>query len=119
MYLTEDRKEYWNSSIANLTVKSDITWFPNPQNTFTAGISIGGHGLDAGKITVGDQSVADPYDVPEYHNNEFVLYAGNEQKIADKLILRYGIRLPKFLTARRSAMHSRQDTAGQHSSSTS
>ncbi|HSG67904.1 MAG TPA: TonB-dependent receptor, partial [Bacteroidales bacterium] len=94
MYLSEDQREYWNSAISNITLKTDFTWFLNPRNTVTAGLSISSHGLDAGKINLNDNTISDPRDVPEYHNAEYTLYIGNDQKITEKLILRYGLRLP-------------------------
>ncbi len=94
MYLSDDRKEYWNSSIANITLKTDFTWFLNPRNTLTAGAGISAHTLDAGNINLNDNTASDPRDVPEYHNAEYTFYLGNDQRITDKLILRYGIRVP-------------------------
>lgn len=93
MYLSEDRREYWNSEIGNLSLKTDFTWYLNPSNTIKAGIHISSYKLDAGNINLDDARETDPRDVPEYHCNEFTFYAGNSQKILDKLVLRYGFRL--------------------------
>ena len=93
MYLSDDRKEYWNSTISNITLKTDLTWFLNPKNTVTTGINISVHSLDAGNINLNDNNIADPRDVPEYNNAEYTFYVGNDQRLLEKLILRYGIRL--------------------------
>ena len=93
MYLSDDRKEYWNSSISNITLKTDLSWFLNPKNTITAGASISAHGLDAGNINLNNNAAADPGDVPEYHNAEYTFYLGNDQRLLEKLILRYSLRL--------------------------
>jgi outer membrane receptor for ferrienterochelin and colicin len=93
MYLSEDQQESWSSSIADLSLKSDLTWYLNPSNTFRAGFQISSHSLDAGNIS-SDEAGTDPRDVPEYHSNEFTFYAGNNQKLFNKFTLRYGIRLP-------------------------
>ncbi|MDT8394363.1 MAG: TonB-dependent receptor [Bacteroidales bacterium] len=93
MYLSEDRREYWNSEIANLSLKTDFTWYLNPSNTIGAGLKLSSHKLDAGSISLDNEDLIDLHDVPEYHCNEFTFYAGNRQKLFHRLILRYGIRL--------------------------
>lgn len=92
LYLSEDKKEYWNSSIGNISFKTDFSWFINPDNTFTAGLKISSHALDAGNINLNDGSDAD--EVPTYNTVEYAFYAGNQQHIGDKFTLRYGLRLP-------------------------
>ena len=92
LYLSEDQKEYWNSSISNISLKTDFTWFINPKNTFTAGMKISTHSLDAGNINLNDGSDAD--EVPNYNCVEYAFYAGNQHKILKSLTLRYGLRLP-------------------------
>jgi len=94
MYLSEDRKQYWNSEISNITLKTDFTWFLNPNNTFTAGMNVSSHGIDAGNINLNELNGTDPRDVPKYNCLEYTFYVGNQQKLANKFILRYGIRLP-------------------------
>ena len=94
MYLSEDRMEYWNSEISNITLKTDFTWYLNPNNTINAGMSISAHGLDAGNINLNENTSTDPRDVPEYNCSEYTFYVGNQQNIAKKVILRYGLRLP-------------------------
>lgn len=94
MYLRENRKEYWNSEISTFAFKEDLTWYINPNNTFKAGMSIKAYGLDAGNINLEDEEAVDPLDIPSYNCAEYVFYAGNQQSIANKLILRYGLRLP-------------------------
>jgi len=92
LYLSEDRKEYWNSSIGNISLKTDFTWFLNPNNTFTAGLRISTHSLDAGNINLNDE--ANAKEIPNYNCVEYTLYAGNQQNIGKKVTLRYGLRLP-------------------------
>ncbi len=95
MYLSEDRHEYWSSEISNFTLKTDFTWFLNPNNTFTAGMNISAYGLDAGNININDQAAVDQTrDIPEYNCAEYAFYIGNRQAIAKKIVLRYGLRLP-------------------------
>ncbi len=92
LYLSENKKEYWNSSISNISLKTDFTWFLNPNNTFTAGMSINTHALDAGNVNLDDEEGAK--EVPNYNCVEYTFYAGNQQNIGKKVTLRYGLRLP-------------------------
>ena len=92
LYLSEDRKEYWISSIGNISLKTDFTWFINPDNTFTTGLSISTYLLDPGNIKLEDEASAK--EIPNYNCVEYAFYAGNQQNIGKKLTLRYGLRLP-------------------------
>ncbi len=92
LYLSEDKKEYWNSSISNISLKTDFTWFLNPNNTFTAGFSINTHALDAGNVNLNDSEGSK--EIPNYNCVEYTFYAGNQQNIGKKITLRYGLRLP-------------------------
>ena len=92
LYLSEDRSEYWNSSIGNISFKTDISWFINPKNTFTAGLKISSYSLDAGNINLNNGSNAD--EIPKYNCMEYAFYAGNQQSILDNLTIRYGLRIP-------------------------
>jgi len=95
LFISQQQNDYWNSRISNLTLKSDLTWFLNPQNTLKAGFEISLHNSNPGNVTLvreNDQKQAP--DVAKYHMVEYDLYVSNEQHIGKKLTLRYGLRLP-------------------------
>jgi hypothetical protein len=92
LYLSEDHKEYWNSSIGNVSLKTDFTWFLNPDNTFTAGLAINTHSLDAGNVNLNDDEGAE--EIPNYNCVDYTFYIGNQQNIGKKFTFRYGLRLP-------------------------
>lgn len=92
LYLSENQKEYWNSFIENISLKTDLTWFISPDNTFTAGVKLGSYTLNAGNIHF--KEGYDAKEVPNYNSAEYVFYADNTQNIGKKLTLRYGLRLP-------------------------
>lgn len=95
LYLSEDKKEYWNSSISNLALKHDLSWYLNPDNTIDAGFSLTINGTDPGNIILnGEANSNRTNEVPQYNCIEYVFYAGNKQKIGNKFTLRYGLRLP-------------------------
>lgn len=95
LFLSEDRKSYWQSSIGNLTLKSDFTWFFNPANTLRAGFSVSRYHSDPGNITQqGDDEQVEVREVAAYTSMEYLVYLSNEQKIGKRFSLNYGIRLP-------------------------
>ncbi|MEI6456233.1 MAG: TonB-dependent receptor [bacterium] len=95
LFISETQDDYWRSSISNLTLKSDLTWFLNPENTLKAGVEVSLHNSDPGNVTLVESNGSAPVpQVANYHSVEYDLYLGNEQHIGKKLTLRYGIRLP-------------------------
>lgn len=96
LYTTESRKGFWTSSIANLTFKSDYTWFINSANTVKAGLEITNYHSNPGNIKT-DPDAASTGQLPavsKYQCMEYDLYLGNEQKLGTQIILKYGLRLP-------------------------
>lgn len=84
----------WHSSIANVSLKSDFSYFISPENNLYFGAKISFHGYNPGNYEPGNgilpQSV--PI-VPKKNANEIALYAGNEQQFFDKISIKYGLRL--------------------------
>lgn len=93
LFISKELNEYWESSISNLSLKTDFTWFLNPQNTLKSGLEVTSHWTDPGNVNVyqGEDGIRE---VPTYQSLEYVLYAGNEQLLGKHFRLRYGIRLP-------------------------
>jgi hypothetical protein len=95
LYISEQQDDYWNSSISNLTAKTDFTWYLNLSNTLKAGLEVSSHYSNPGNVTLVDGSVQQaPPEVSEYHSMEYDFYISNEQSIGKKVVIRYGIRLP-------------------------
>ncbi len=95
LYLSKEEKNYWKSAISELTVKTDFSWFVNPDNTIRSGLLLSWHNSNPGNVsfTNPDMQAHAPV-IPRYSSLEYVLYAGNEQQIGKKLSLYYGVRLP-------------------------
>ncbi len=93
--LPQEQDGYWNSSISNLTLKTDVAWYLNPQNTIRSGLELTYHHSNPGNVTLenGDALPNVPK-VAEYHSMEYVFYASDEQRIGKRFSMRYGIRLP-------------------------
>ena len=95
LFISQQQDDYWNSSISNLTAKTDFTWYLNPRNTLKAGLEVSSHHSNPGNVTLVDGSTQqEPPQVPEYHSMEYDLYISNEQSIGKKVLITYGIRLP-------------------------
>jgi len=96
LYTTESRKGFWTSAISNLTFKSDFTWFINSWNTARAGFEVTNYHSNPGNINAGSDDAASGQvpSVSKYQGMEYDLYLGNEQKLGNHIVLKYGLRLP-------------------------
>ena len=92
--ISKELKYYWNSSITNATLKTDFSLYLNPGNTIKAGIEVGSHQSNPGKMFYDDKEI--PASLAEYQSVEYGIYASNELKISPKLFARYGIRVSKW-----------------------
>jgi len=94
LYISQEQDDYWKSSVANLTLKTDFTWYLNPGNTLRSGLEITSHRSDPGNVTLtGNNAREAPPQVAEYQAMEYVFYLSNEQSVGN-FSLRYGIRMP-------------------------
>ncbi len=85
---------YWNSHIANLSLKTDYTWFANPDLTMRFGGKLTRHNFKPGNFEFG----SDPGNpnipvVPKKVAREWTLYISNNHVLTPRLSLRYGLRL--------------------------
>ncbi|MCK4855018.1 MAG: TonB-dependent receptor, partial [Bacteroidales bacterium] len=86
--------DFWNSHIANLSLKTDFTWFANPDITLRFGGKVTRHNFNPGNIELN----SDPgnNNLPVVHPRfarEWTLYISNNHVISPRLSLRYGLRL--------------------------
>ena len=95
--ISKEFKNYWTSSISNATLKTDFSWYLNPQNTIKTGFEINGHQSNPGNLYYSETEVQKkiPH-ISEYQSTEFAIYASNEQKIRQKFYARYGLRLSRW-----------------------
>jgi hypothetical protein len=95
LYIDNEQKDVWNSSISGLTLKSDFTWYLGPKNTIRTGLEVTSHSSDPGNVSLpNNQSDPSASPIPKYHSMEYVLYLGNDQKFGKRISVSYGIRLP-------------------------
>ncbi|MCX6247794.1 MAG: TonB-dependent receptor [Bacteroidetes bacterium] len=86
----------WDASLKDFGMKGDISYFLDPNNTVKFGISSTYHMIDPGVAKGTGTSVFNEVKVPKNYALESGIYAGNEQKIGQKFIVKYGLRLSLF-----------------------
>jgi len=88
------RGDAWHSSISNLSLKSDFSYFINPENNLYFGLNYRFHHFNPGNYEPGSGARPDnvPF-VPKKNVNEISFYVGNEQQFFEKLSFKYGLRL--------------------------
>ncbi len=95
--IAKEFKNYWTSSISNITLKTDFSWYLNPNNTLKTGFEINGHKSNPGNLYYSETTIQSkiPH-ISEYQSAEFAIYASNEVQIGQKIFTRYGFRLSKW-----------------------
>ncbi len=86
----------WKSHLKNSSVKVDFIYYLNPSNTIRFGGSGIYHTIEPGQVTPFDKSFFNEIDNHDTHAIESAGYISNEQKIGDKITLKYGIRYSVF-----------------------
>ncbi len=92
----DDNNFNWNANIVNYSLKSDVSWFVNPNNLVT----FGGQGIlyqfSPGNAVGVSEGVTSDFSLPKKYALEAGIFAENEQKINSKLSLHYGLRYSFF-----------------------
>lgn len=83
------------SGIEDLSLKEDVTWYINPDNTLKYGFDFIYHTFRPGEITTRDSAFF-RIALREKRGLEGAIYVQNEQKITSELSANYGIRLSAF-----------------------
>ncbi|MFW5773386.1 MAG: TonB-dependent receptor [Tangfeifania sp.] len=85
------------SSIQDLNLKQDFSYYANANNTLKFGGNIIYHSVLPGEIKVNESAgFTPPADISERKAIEWAGYISNNQKISEKLRLYYGVRLALF-----------------------
>ena len=86
----------WNSKMLDYSVKADFNYFLNPENEIKFGFSSTYHYFDPCEAYVegSKDTMTVPY--PKNYAIEHGVYVSNQQKIGDKLTVKYGFRYSVF-----------------------
>ena len=93
----DDGDEFkWSSSIGNYSVKPEWTYYANNKNTFKIGVQSTFYDFKPAKTSFISGGVGSDISLANKYALESAVYAGNEQKIGKKVILKYGLRFSAF-----------------------
>lgn len=85
----------WKSNLVDYSLKADFNFYLNPNNEIKFGASATLHYLDPINAYIESDSLQN---FPRQKNNEreYAFYISNQQKIGDKVTLKYGLRYSIF-----------------------
>jgi len=87
----------WKSKMNDYGGKADFSFHANPQNVINFGYSYTYHVFFPGKGGgVGEKSIIKKFELHQKYAGDHALYISNETTLAEKLILRYGLRFSAF-----------------------
>jgi len=87
----------WTSSLRDLGLKGDLSYYLNTNNTIRFGATVIYHMFNPGLARgIGDQTVFKSVQVPNNYAVESGIYAGNEQRLGDHFTIKYGLRFSLF-----------------------
>ena len=87
----------WASGINDISFKNDYSWFINPENKLEFGGQVMHHTFRPGLLSpTGSESIVTETELDNTQAMEYGLYVENDQKVGDKLSLKYGLRFSAF-----------------------
>ena len=87
----------WQSGIDDISLKNDYTWYMNTKNTLKFGGQVIHHTFRPGEmIPLSEESIFIGLELPHAYAYEYGAFVENDQKLTDKLTLRYGLRFSAF-----------------------
>ena len=106
-----NQKFEWRANIVNYSLKSDLSWYINSNNTIRFGLQdiIYQFNPTIAKITDAEGKQTD-LSLEKKYANELATYIGNEQKINDRFIIEYGIRISNFTYLGNTTKYTYRDT---------
>ncbi|MFA7195691.1 MAG: TonB-dependent receptor, partial [Candidatus Neomarinimicrobiota bacterium] len=87
---------YMSSGIVNYSLKEDLSFYPNPNNTLRIGFQANSYTFDPGKLITGADSSDFRIVLDERYASELAVYVSNEQQITPLFAAEYGLRLSAF-----------------------
>lgn len=100
-------KYVWKSNLLDYTVKTDFNFYPNPNNEIKFGVSATLHELDPIDAWIYTKESDTTMRFPSMKNYEleYAAYISNQQKIGEKVTLKYGLRYTLFQNIGKSTLN--------------
>ena len=87
----------WDSGIDDISLKNDYTWYINTRNTLKFGGQVTNHTFRPGKIVpISSESIFITQELDHAFAYEYGAFVENDQRLTDKITLRYGLRFSAF-----------------------
>ena len=87
----------WTSNLQELSLKYDLAYFINTKNQLSFGYHLTGRRFSPGKIAPNTEgSIFADVELQHMYALDHALYVSNEQRINEKIMLDYGVRLSVF-----------------------
>ncbi len=107
----------WNYDMRDYSGKMDFTYYLNPYNTIRFGVISTNHLFNPGLIQgMGEDNYLNELRLPLQNSMEYGIYLSNEQKIGNRFITRYGIRLSAFQNMGEAIVYTYDDAYQVHDS---
>ncbi len=87
---------YMRSGILNFSLKEDLSYFPDPDNTLRMGFQADRYRFNPGELVTGADSSDFRIILEERYAAEIAAYISNEQQISPLLSAEYGLRISAF-----------------------
>ena len=87
----------WWSKMTDYGVREDLTYYLNPENTIKFGGEFTYHLFEPGTASgIGEEALYNEFKLPNNSALDYAIYISNEQKIGEKIQLKYGLRFSVF-----------------------
>ncbi|MBN3034659.1 MAG: TonB-dependent receptor [Bacteroidales bacterium] len=90
------RNLVWHSSISAITLKSDLSWFPDTRNTVRFGYGLTAHEINPGVLERNRVMLESLPHVQTRRALEHAFYFSNGRQMSEKLKMEVGVRIPVF-----------------------
>jgi hypothetical protein len=103
-YLIESKSTYgqnkektqnlkWDAFLKDYSFKLDFNYYLNPQNSVKFGVFTIYHDFNIGDINGNIDTVYYNFSIPKNYSLEHAAYISNQQKLGQKIVLEYGLRI--------------------------
>lgn len=108
--LNDDAQGFlWTSNLQEYSFKEDLTYYINPSNELSLGYHLTFRRFNPGKIKPQEGSINVELALQKEYALDHAFYLGNEQKLSEKITMKYGLRLSIFQSIGKSDIYTYLD----------